>query len=107
MAGMGTKVAGEARLWHWSFWRMRVMETTELCCQRLLDSREGRFIIKHKIRYLDTLIRGNARHMNYTSLINKLSPMEHAGTHDIYNPDVSSDPPFNRSPPSIMLMSAI
>ena len=85
------------------------METTELCCQRLLDSRaEGRFTINHKICCLDTLIRGNARHMNYTSLVNKLSPMEHAGTHNIYNPDVSSDPPpFNRFPPSIMLMSAI
>ena len=84
------------------------MESTELCCQRLLDSRtEGRFTIKHKIRYLDTLIRGNARNMNHTSLVNKLSPMEHAGTHNIYNPDVSSDPPpFNRFPPSIMLMSA-
>ncbi len=85
------------------------MEITELRCQRSVDSRaEGRFTIKHKIRYLDTLIRGNSMHMNYTSLVNKLSPMEHAGTHNIYNPDASSDPPpFNRSPPSIMLMSAI
>ena len=85
------------------------MATIELFPQRLVDSRaKGRFTIEHKIRYLDTLIRGNARHMNYTSLVNKLSPVEHAGTHNIYKPDVSSDPPpFNRFPPSIMLMSAI
>lgn len=85
------------------------MATIELFPQRLVDSRaKGRFTIKHKIHYLDTLIRGNARHMNYTSLVNRSSPMEHASTHDIYNPDVSSDPPpFNRFLPSIMLMSAI
>ena len=85
------------------------METIELFRQRSVDFQAtGRFTIKHKIRYLDILIRGNAMHMNYTSLVNKLSEMEHAGTHHIYNPDVSRDPPpFNRFPPSIMLMSAI
>jgi len=85
------------------------MGTTELCRQRSAEFRaKGRFTIKHKTCYLATLIRGNVKHMDYTLLVNTSSAMEHAGTHDIYNPDVSSDPPpFNRFPPSIMLMSAI